>query len=132
METSSIAEAVDLPTVTARRDLEELTVLGLAKRIKMGEGLADLWEATDTAVTGWTLLTQSDGRVRVQNPVPVLQEGTLSEKSVSVCNGEGEEEDHGLCSIGDVSDKVPNLASRTEKRTVTQPSEPDNDDEIPF
>jgi DNA-binding transcriptional ArsR family regulator len=132
METAEIAEAVDLPTVTARRDLEDLTALGLAKRIKVGEGRADLWQVTDLAVKGWSTLTRSDGRVTVQNPVPVLKEGTLSEKSVSVCKGEAKGEIEGgmgsVCSIGDVSDKVADLASGTEKPTVTQTPDELTDD----
>jgi hypothetical protein len=42
-DTSTTAKAVDLPTVTARRVLEELVVYGLAERDKQGQGKADLW-----------------------------------------------------------------------------------------
>ena len=133
METATVAEMLDLPTVTARRDLEELTVLGLAKRIKVGEGKADLWEATELSAKGWSTLTRFDARVKVQNPVLDAKERTLSEKSASVCRGGFEGARDSLCSIGDVSDKVANLTSGTKKGTVIRPSDEDSDDEeIPF
>jgi hypothetical protein len=45
--TKQIAEAVDLPTVTVRRALEDLTAYGLFSRYGQGEGKADVWTATD-------------------------------------------------------------------------------------
>jgi hypothetical protein len=42
-DTTTIAKAVKLPTITARRALEELVVYGLAKRDPQGQGKADLW-----------------------------------------------------------------------------------------
>jgi hypothetical protein len=45
IDTSIIAGAVDLPTLTTRRALEELVVYGLAKRDPQGQGKADLWRA---------------------------------------------------------------------------------------
>jgi DNA-binding IclR family transcriptional regulator len=44
-DTTSIAEAVKLPTITTRRVLEELVVYGLAERDPQGQGRADLWRA---------------------------------------------------------------------------------------
>jgi hypothetical protein len=43
VDTSIIAKAVDLPTLTTRRVLEELMVYGLAKRDPQGQGKPDLW-----------------------------------------------------------------------------------------
>lgn len=43
--TTIIAEAVKLPTTTARRALEELVIYGLAERDPQGQGRADLWRA---------------------------------------------------------------------------------------
>jgi hypothetical protein len=44
-DTPTVAAAVELPTITARRALEEITVYGLAKRYPQGQGKADLWRA---------------------------------------------------------------------------------------
>jgi 5S rRNA maturation endonuclease (ribonuclease M5) len=133
METSAVAEMLDLPTATVRRDLEELTALKLAKRIKVGEGKADLWESTDLAVLGWLALTQTGTRVTVQNPVPDVKEGTLSEKPPSVCKGEVIEGGESLCWVGGISDKVTGPASGTQKPTFTQMPDEDSDDEdCPF
>jgi hypothetical protein len=45
VDTTTTAEAVKLPTTTARRVLEELVVYGLAERDPQGRGKADLWRA---------------------------------------------------------------------------------------
>jgi len=133
LETSTIAERLDLPTGTVRRDLEELTALKLAKRIKVGEGKADLWEASDLAVLGWHALTQSGKRVTVQNPVLDAREGTLSEKPRCECTGESIEGGESLCLVRGFSDKVAGLASGTQKPTFTQmPDDDPDDDEVPF
>jgi hypothetical protein len=129
METSTIAEKLDLPTATVRRDLEDLTALKLAKRTKAGSGQADLWEATDLAVLGWLALTQAGKRVTVQNPVLDAREGTLSEKPRSVCKGEVTKEGEGLCLVRGFSDKVTGPASGTQKPTFTQMPDEDSDDE---
>src|SRR5262249_20818941 len=42
-DTTAVAKAVKLPTLTARRALEELLVYGLAKRDPQGQGKADMW-----------------------------------------------------------------------------------------
>lgn len=47
LTTSEVAEALDLPTNTVRRALEELAVYGLAKRIKGGGNKGDSWRAQD-------------------------------------------------------------------------------------
>jgi len=133
METSAIAEKLDLPTATVRRDLEELTALKLAKRTKVGEGKADLWESTDLAVLGWLALTQAGKRVTVQNPVLDAREGTLSEKPRCACKGEVTEWGESLCLVRVFSDKVAGPASGTEKPTFTQmPEPPPDDDDVPF
>jgi hypothetical protein len=133
METSAIAEKLDLPTATVRRDLEDLTALKLAKRIKVGEGKADLWESTDLAVLGWLALTQAGKRVTVQNPVLDAREGTLSEKPVSACKGEVTEGGESLCLVPGFSDKVTGPASGTQKPTLTHlPDDDPDDEEIPF
>jgi predicted ArsR family transcriptional regulator len=45
--TKQIAEAVDLPTNTVRRALEDLIAYGLASCYGQGEGKADVWRASD-------------------------------------------------------------------------------------
>jgi hypothetical protein len=47
--TPALAEEADYPTTTAKRALEELTVYGLASRVKGGQGKPDLWWLTDYA-----------------------------------------------------------------------------------
>jgi hypothetical protein len=42
---TDVAEATKLPTITAKRALEELVVYGLAERDPQGRGKADLWRA---------------------------------------------------------------------------------------
>jgi hypothetical protein len=43
--TAAVGKAIDVPTTTARRALEELMVYGLAERTSQGKGTADLWRA---------------------------------------------------------------------------------------
>jgi NADH/NAD ratio-sensing transcriptional regulator Rex len=45
--TTTIAEVMELPTVTVRRVLEELVAYGLADRRPQGQGKADLWAWVD-------------------------------------------------------------------------------------
>jgi Bifunctional DNA primase/polymerase, N-terminal len=42
-DTTAVAKAIKLPTITARRALEELVIYGLAERDSQGPGKADLW-----------------------------------------------------------------------------------------
>jgi Bifunctional DNA primase/polymerase, N-terminal len=44
-DTTTVATAISLPTITARRALEELVIYGLAERDPQGQGKADLWRA---------------------------------------------------------------------------------------
>jgi hypothetical protein len=44
METTEIAEALQYPTTTARRGLEDLMVYELINRISQGQGKSDVWE----------------------------------------------------------------------------------------
>lgn len=45
-DTATVAKALDLPSVTVRRGLEDLAAYQLAKREPQGQGRADLWIAT--------------------------------------------------------------------------------------
>jgi hypothetical protein len=45
VDTTTIAKVIKLPTITARRALEELVVYGLAERDPQGQGRPDLWRA---------------------------------------------------------------------------------------
>jgi hypothetical protein len=49
--TQALAAAVDYPTVTARRALEDLAAHGVVKRESQGEGRADLWSLAPWART---------------------------------------------------------------------------------
>ena len=44
-ETSTVAQAINLPTNTVRRALEDLAAYHLVRRTSQGSGKADLWEA---------------------------------------------------------------------------------------
>jgi hypothetical protein len=44
-DTTTVSTATGLPTTTAHRALEELTVYGLAEKKSQGQGRADLWRA---------------------------------------------------------------------------------------
>jgi hypothetical protein len=46
-DTTAIAAALDLPTTTTRRTLEDLTAHHLVKRHSQGKGHADTWELTE-------------------------------------------------------------------------------------
>jgi hypothetical protein len=47
IETTGVAEALGLPTVTTRRLLEELDAYGLVRRTSHGQGHADTWAVGD-------------------------------------------------------------------------------------
>jgi hypothetical protein len=49
MNTTDISTAADLPTVTARRALEDLTAHHVCERLSAGSGKADVWRISDTA-----------------------------------------------------------------------------------
>jgi hypothetical protein len=53
-ETAQLATAVDMPTVTARRVLEDLAALRLVRRISGGKGHADRWVMSDDACRKWS------------------------------------------------------------------------------
>lgn len=44
-DTTTVATAISLPTITGRRVLEELVIYGLAERDPQGQGKADMWRA---------------------------------------------------------------------------------------
>ena len=43
-ETSAVATAIELPTTTARRALEDLAAYQLVERISQGPGKPDIWK----------------------------------------------------------------------------------------
>jgi hypothetical protein len=45
LSTSEVGESIHLPTITARRVLEDLAAYGLVERISQGPGQPDLWRA---------------------------------------------------------------------------------------
>jgi len=127
--TSDLAEAINLPTATVRRDLEDLTVLQLVKRIKQGEGQSDLWVIDGAAREGWNLITSRDALVTVKKAHLEKKEVTLSEKSGGMNQHLQEEDDDTTHYLpGDFSDKVGSFASGSTKLTVTQVSEEELDD----
>lgn len=70
MSTADIAEALDYPTTTARRALEDLTCHHVLMRVKTGQGGADLWTVGKVTLERW----ESAG-------VPVGILGTVPEMS---------------------------------------------------
>jgi hypothetical protein len=49
--TTEIAEALDYPTQTARRALEDLNLHGITQKLSQGQGKADLWRLSERAAT---------------------------------------------------------------------------------
>jgi DNA-binding IclR family transcriptional regulator len=49
LATPKIAEALDYPTSTTKRALEDLTAHKIARRTSRGEGSADTWQLTEQA-----------------------------------------------------------------------------------
>jgi hypothetical protein len=54
LETSTVAAAIDYPTQTTRRALEDLTAHGIAERESGGKGKSDWWQLSDFARSHYT------------------------------------------------------------------------------
>lgn len=57
LSTTEIGEALQYPTTTARRALEDLAAHGVLKRYPQGEGKADLWAPTDWTLKRWSTVS---------------------------------------------------------------------------
>jgi IclR-like helix-turn-helix domain-containing protein len=57
IDTTTVAEAIGLPTTTARNALEELTPRRIVRRNIQGQGKADLWSLTGLGRAGLALLS---------------------------------------------------------------------------
>jgi len=79
LETADVALAIEYPTNTTRRILEELHGLGLAKRQHEGKGYADKWEASDD--TKKFLAIAKPERIRNENKPKPAQEPNQTDAS---------------------------------------------------
>lgn len=131
LTTTDVANAMSLPTQTARRYLEDLAALRLVARRGEGVGEAFLWKLSDFARQGWETLTRSDTRVLPQNAVPAQQNLSELQTSGYEYSNTPKEREESLCLYGDVCIHPPNLASETEKVTASRPSDAPLDDEEP-
>ncbi len=132
LTTTEIANAIDLPTNTVRRYLEDLTALKLVAR-REGDTNAFLWKLTDFARRGWLTLTRSDTLGATQNPVPVQHKDVALQTSGYEYSNTPTPEGSRLCLGGDVCSATPQGASQTENLVTPRPSDdPINDEEIPF
>lgn len=57
--TSEIATAIDYPTGTARRTLEDLAAHGIVSRTSAGTGNADVWEATPFTISRYEAVNRT-------------------------------------------------------------------------
>jgi len=123
--TAEIATALDLPTTTTRRYLEDLALLKLARRQSQGPGKADLWEITTYARDRWVQLS---GNAR--KAVHKHKKDTFPEMSRSVCNGVREDDGQRLCLSGDFSGTPTKVLSQTEKQAFPDFQEAPPDDPV--
>jgi len=125
--TTAIAKSVDLPTNTARRDLEDLTALKLVRRITQGPGKADLWELTLYARKGWNALAGT-----LRKPVQETNKVPLSAKSTYVRKGKNKSRAISISLSGDSAGIPQEIPSQTEKTTVPALAKEDDSDAWPI
>jgi DeoR-like helix-turn-helix domain len=77
IDTSDIAEALDHPTQTTRRGLEDLTAHGILRRAGKGKHGAHLWRPTDWASDRWENAVKTAG-----NPYATKERASFPEKSL--------------------------------------------------
>jgi len=102
MNTTDISTAADLPTVTARRALEDLTAHHVCERLSGGSGKADVWRISDTArqryATATATFSETSGADAEKPPEPTVSETSgANEKTVTTPN----------TVMNDFSEKVP-------------------------
>jgi hypothetical protein len=87
IDTPKLAEALDYPTSTAKRALEDLTAHGIARRVTRGQGRnADTWHLTEWARERYSLCNPESARAPKENPGSSLSK-TKSDFSESQTNG---------------------------------------------
>jgi DNA-binding transcriptional ArsR family regulator len=132
LTTAEVANALDLPTNTIRRHLEDLTALGLLKR-RDGDTNAYVWWVADFCRDGWELLTGADTRGATQNASPDLHKSVAPQKSGYACVGVYPHKGDGVCLGGDFCGATPKEPSGCDNPVAPSVSEPPPDDEdCPF
>jgi 5S rRNA maturation endonuclease (ribonuclease M5)/DNA-binding transcriptional ArsR family regulator len=132
LTTAEVANALDLPTNTIRRHLEDLTALGLLKR-REGDTNAYVWWVADFCRDGWELLTGADTRGATENASPDLHKSVAPQKSGYACVGVYPHKGDGVCLYGDFCGATPKEPSGCDNPVAPSVSEPPPDDEdCPF
>jgi 5S rRNA maturation endonuclease (ribonuclease M5)/DNA-binding transcriptional ArsR family regulator len=132
LTTAEVANALDLPTNTIRRHLEDLTALGLLKR-REGDTNAYVWWVADFCRDGWELLTGGDTRGATGNASPDLYKDVAPQKSGYACVGVYPQKGESLCLGGDFCGATPKEPLGCDNPVAPQVSEPPLDDEdCPF
>jgi hypothetical protein len=132
LTTAEVANALDLPTNTIRRHLEDLTALGLLKR-RDGDANAYVWSVADFCRQGWELLTGGDTRGATENASLDLYKDVAPQKSGYVCVGVYPHKGEGGCLYGDFCGATPKEPSGCDNPVAPRVSEPPpDDDDVPF
>jgi DNA-binding transcriptional ArsR family regulator len=132
LTTAEVANALDLPTNTIRRHLEDLTALGLLKR-RDGDANAYVWAVADFCRQGWELLTGGDTRGATGNASLDLYKDVAPQKSGYACVGVYPQKGEGGCLYGDFCGATPKEPSGCDNPVAPQVSEPPpDDDDCPF
>jgi DNA-binding transcriptional ArsR family regulator len=132
LTTAEVANALDLPTNTIRRHLEDLTALGLLKR-RDGDTNAYVWSVADFCREGWELLTGGDTRGATENASPDLYKDVVPQKSGYACVGVYPHKGEGVCLYGDFCGATPKGPSGCDNPVAPSVSEPPpDDDDVPF
>ena len=131
LTTTEIASAIDLPTNTVRRYLEDLTALKLVVR-REGDTNAFLWKLTDFARQGWLTLTQSATCGAMQNAVAVQQKDLALQTAPHEHINTPQDKDRGLCVGGAFCSVTTKDALGTENSVAPRPSDVYEDNDIPF
>jgi DNA-binding transcriptional ArsR family regulator len=129
LTTAEVANALDLPTNTIRRHLEDLTALGLLKR-RDRDGNAYVWRVADFCRAGWELLIGGDTRGATENASPDLHKDVAPQKSGYACVGVYPKKGDGGCLSPDFCGTTPKCSSGCDNPVAPSVSEPPLDDDV--
>ena len=132
MTTTEIANAIDLPTNTVRRYLEDLAALRLVHR-REGDTNAFLWQITEFALQGWRTLTKPGTCGATENANPVPQKDLALQKPPTTHTDTLQEE--GVCGyvVAGFCSAAPKGSLGSENPVAPQmPESPPDDDDVPF
>jgi 5S rRNA maturation endonuclease (ribonuclease M5) len=132
MTTTEIANAIDLPTNTVRRYLEDLAALRLVHR-REGDTNAFLWQITEFAQQGWRTLAQPVTCGVTENASPVPQKDLALQKPPTTHTDTLQEEGVCGCVVAGFCSATPKEPLGSENPVAPQmPEPPPDDDDVPF